>query len=127
MLSILPDVGTNVSTFPDLDDAFAPLTGIAVLAQSIARSLEDARYGVDLCQWLNESLEDADIFHLQQTIEAQGLADERLQGASVSVTQPSLYELRVAIVVEPSLLVPFRQVLKVTSVTVEVLAFESSK
>ena len=121
-----PDIGTDVSTFPDLDDAFAPLTGIAVLAQSIARSLEDARYGVDLRQWLNESLEAADVYHLQQTIEAQCLADERLQGVSVSVAQPSLYELRVAIVVEPSLQGPFRLVLKVTSVTVEVLSVEAA-
>jgi len=123
-----PDYGTDVSTFTcgDLDDSFAPLTGIAVLAQSIARSLEDARYGVDLRQWLNESLEAADVYHLQQTIEAQCLADERLQGVSVSVTQPSLYELRVAIVVEPSQQGPFRLVLKVTSVTVEVLSVEAA-
>jgi len=121
-----PDFGTDVSTFPDLDDAFAPLTGIVVLAQSVARSLEDARYGVDLRHWLNESLEAADVYHLQQTIEAQCLADERLQGVSVSVAQPSLYELRVAIVVEPSQQGPFRLVLKVTSVTVEVLSLEAA-
>ena len=121
-----PDFGTDVSTFPDLDDAFAPLTGIAVLAQSIARSLEDARYGVDLRQWLNESLEAADVYHLQQTIEAQCLADERLQGVSVSVAQPSLYELRIAIDVEPSQHGPFRLVLKVTAVTVELLSIEPS-
>jgi len=30
------------------------------------------------------------LFHLQQTIEAQCLADELLQGVSVSVTRPSL-------------------------------------
>jgi hypothetical protein len=121
-----PDFGTDVSTFPDLDDAFAPLTGIAVLSQSVARSLEDARYGVDLRHWLNESLEAADVYHLQQTIEAQCLADERLQGVSVSVAQPSLYELRVAIVVEPSQQGPFRLVLRVTSVTVEVLSIEAT-
>ncbi len=121
-----PDFGTDVSTFPDLDEAFAPLTGIAVIAQSVARSLEDAGRGVDLRQWLNESLEDADVFHLQQTIEAQCLADERVQGVSVSVMQPSLYELRIAIDVEPAQQGPFRLVLKVTSLTVEVLSLEAA-
>jgi len=97
-----------------------------VIAQSVARSLEDAGRGVDLRQWLNESLEDADVFHLQQTIEAQCLADERVQGVSVSVMQPSLYELRIAIDVEPAQQGPFRLVLKVTSVTIEVLALEAA-
>ena len=119
-----PDYGVDVSTFQDLDDTFAPLTGLAVIAQAIARSLEDARYGVDLRQWLNESLEAADVFRLQQTIEAQCLTDERVQAVSVSVAQPSLYELRIAITVEPSQQGPFRLVLKVTSVTVELLAVE---
>lgn len=118
------DYGTDVSTFPDLDDAFAPLTGIAVIAQSVARSLEDAGRGVDLRQWLNESLEDADVFHLQQTIEAQCLADERLQGVSVSVTQPSFHELRIAIDVEPAQVGQFRLVLGVAAVTVQLLSVD---
>ena len=122
----MPDFGTDVSSFPDLGEAFAPLLGVAAIGQSIARSLKDARSGVDLRHWLTESLEAADVYHLQQTIEAQCLADERLQGVSVSVAQPSLYELRVAIVVEPSLQGPFRLVLKVTSVTVEVLSVEAA-
>ena len=122
----MTDYGTDVSTYPDLDDTFAPLSGIAVIAQAIARSLEDARYGVDLRHWLNESLEEADVFHLQQTIEAQCLADERVQGVAVSVMQPSLYELRIAIDVEPAQQGPFRLVLKVTSVTVEVLSLEAA-
>ena len=122
----MPDVeyGTDVSCLPDLDDTFTPLTGIAVIAQSIARSLEDARYGVDLRQWLNESLEAADVSHLLQTIESQCLKDERVQDASVVITQPSLHELRIAIDVEPSQQGPFRLVLKVTTLTVELLSVE---
>ena len=120
------DYGTDVSCLPDLDDTFTPLTGIAVIAQSIARSLEDAQYGVDLRQWLNESFEAAEVYHLQQTIESQCLRDERVQAASVSVVQPSLYELRIAIDVEPSQQGPFRLVLKVTAVTVELLSIEPS-
>ena len=119
-----PDYGTDVSTYPDLDDTFASLSGIAVIAQAIARSLEDAQYGVDLRQWLNESLEAADVFHLQQTIESQCLRDERVQDVSVVVTQPLLYELRIAIDIEPSQLGPFRLTLKVTALTVELLTVE---
>jgi len=120
----LPDYGTDVSTYPDLDDTFAPLSGIAVIAQAIARSLEDAQYGVDLRQWLNESLEAADVFHLQQTIESQCLRDERVQDVSVVVAQPTLYELRIAIDIEPSQQGPFRLTLKVTALTVELLSVE---
>ena len=124
MAPVLPDYGTDVSTYPDLDDTFAPLPGIAVIAQAIARSLEDAQYGVDLRQWLNESLASADVFHLQQTIESQCLRDERVQDVSVVVAQPTLYELRIAIDIEPSQQGPFRLTLKVTALAVEALAVE---
>jgi hypothetical protein len=120
----MPDFGSDVSTYPDLDDTFAPLSSIAVIAQAIARSLEDAQYGVDLRQWLNESLESADVFPLQQTIESQCLRDERVQDVSVVVTQPTLYELRIAIDIEPSQQGPFRLTLKVTALTVELLSVE---
>jgi hypothetical protein len=121
-----PDFGTDVSTYPDLDETFASLSGIAVIAQAIARSLEDAQYGVDLRQWLNESLEAAGVAHLQQTIESQCLRDERVQDVSVVVSQPLLHELRIAIDIEPSQLGPFRLTLKVTALTVELLAVEPS-
>jgi hypothetical protein len=120
------DYGIDVSCLPDLDDTFTPLTGIAVIAQAIARSLEDAQYGVDLRQWLNESFEAADVFHLQQTIESQCLKDERVQDVSVVVTQPLLYELRISIDLEPSQQGPFRLTLKVTALTVELLSAEPS-
>jgi hypothetical protein len=123
-MSMLPEYGTDVSTYPDLDDTFAPLSGIRVIAQAMARSLEDAQYGVDLRQWLNESLEAADIAHLQQTIESQCLRDERVQDVSVVVAQPTLYELRIAIDIEPSQQGPFRLTLKVTALTVELLNVE---
>ena len=121
-----PDFGTDVSTYPDLDETFASLSGIAVIAQAIARSLEDAQHGVDLRQWLNESLEAADVAHLQQTIEAQCLRDERVQDVSVVASQPLLHELRIAIDIEPFQLGPFRLTLKVTAVTVELLTVEPS-
>lgn len=118
------DYGIDVSCLPDLDDTFAPLAGIAVIAQAIARSLEDAQYGVDLRQWLNESLEAANVFHLQQTIEAQCLKDERVQSATAVVSQLSLYQLQIAINVEPMQSGPFRLVVNVTALTVELLSVE---
>ena len=125
-MSMLPEYGTDVSTYPDLDDTFAPLSGIRVIAQAMARSLEDAQYGVDLRQWLNESLDAADVFHLQQTIESQCLRDERVQDISVVVAQPTLYELRIAIDIEPSQQGPFRLTLKVSTLTVELFSTESA-
>ena len=101
-----------------------PISPVAVIAQAIARSLEDAQYGVDLRQWLNESLEAADVFHLQQTIESQCLRDERVQDVSVVVSQPSLYELQISIDIVPAQQGPFRLVLNVTALTVAMLSIE---
>ena len=120
------DYGTDVSTLPDLDETFAPLTGPAVVAQHIARSLADHRRGVDLRRWLNDSFDAARTYQLQQTIEAQCLADERVLSAEVSVTQPTLHDLQIIIALRLFQGRPFRLVLAVTAVSVELLSFEAA-
>ena len=116
------DYGTDVSTFPDLDDTFAQLSGPAVVAQHIARSLADSRYGVDLRQWLNDDFDAAKVFELEAAIEGQCLDDERVASATVTVTQPDMYSLQVTI--QLSLLTgqTFAMVLQVSQVSVELLS-----
>jgi len=119
------DYGIDVSSVPDLDDTFAPLTGLPMLAEHLMRALCDARFGVDLRTWLNDDLDGPRIHALQQAIEAQCLADERVVSAEVTVSQPTMTELQISIVVEPATGASFTLVLKVTAVTLELLALES--
>lgn len=119
------DYGVDVSSVPDLDDTFAPLTGLPLLAEHLMRALCDARFGVDLRLWLNDDLDGPRLHALQQAIEAQCLADERVVSAEVTVSQPTVTELRIAIEVEPATGASFAFVLKVTAVTLELLALES--
>ena len=115
------DYGTDVSTYPDLDDTFASLTGPSVVAQHIARSLEDARYGVDLRQWLNDDFDRPRLTELRSAIETQCLADERVASAETTVEQPSMTAL--SITVQVSLLTgqTFSLVLSVSQVSVDLL------
>lgn len=119
------DYGIDVSTYPDLDDTFSPLTGFGAIAQAVARSLEDARRGVDLRQWLNEGQDAAGLWRLQSSIEARCLEDSRVAEASTEVTLSAAHELRVVISLVAFGLGPFRLVLKVSEVSVELLSVES--
>ena len=113
------DYGTDFSSYPDLDWG-KRIDGPDAVLQAIARSLEDAQLGVDLRDWLNAEFGPADIYNLEETIRSRCLVDERVESATVTVTRPTLFELRIAIFL---LLAegPFRRILKVTELGVEIL------
>jgi len=114
------DYGTDFNTYPDLDWS-TRIGGAEAVIQAIARSLEDAQIGVDIRSFLNAELSSADIYNLEETIKSRCLADERVQDATVQVTQPSRFELLVAIYL-PLAEGPFRRTLSVTQLGVQLLA-----
>lgn len=116
------DYGIDVSTFPDLDDTFAQLSGPPVVAQHVARSLADALYGVDLRQWLNDDFEPAKVFELQSAVESQCMADERIQSATAAVTQTTTHALAVTVLIALLTGKTFAMVLKVSQVSVDLLS-----
>jgi hypothetical protein len=113
------DYGTDFSIYPDLDWG-KRIDGPKALVQAIARSIEDAQLGVDLRDWLNADLGPADVYNLEETIRSRCLVDERVESSTVKVTQPSRLELQIAIFLTLAE-GPFRLVLKVTQLGVQIL------
>jgi hypothetical protein len=123
-LQAVPDFGLDVSTYPDLDATFAQLSGVACLAQHVARYLEDSRRGLDLRQWLNDDFDAARQYQLQAAVEELLLADERVTSVDVSVAS-TLYALTLTIHLVATTAGPFRLVLQVTDLSVALLSVES--
>jgi hypothetical protein len=88
------DYGTDISTFPDLDGNFTLISGPRVVGEAIARRLSTRRgalvaapgYGVDLRDWMNESIRLGSIDQLNRTVENECLQDERVFDAQASIT-----------------------------------------
>ena len=88
----MADYGTDISTLPDLDETFTPISGRRVVAEAIHRRLNTPRgalpfyptYGLDVRQWLNASLTEAARFSLEANVEAECEKEERVQRASAT-------------------------------------------
>ncbi len=123
------DYGTDVSALPDLDPSFAPRTGRAMVGEAVARRYStprgslpsDSDYGLDLREFVHEQLTTATATRLKASIEAEAEKDERVLSASAVTT---FVESTNTLTVEITLQLadgPFKLVLTVTAVSVEVL------
>ena len=127
------DFGIDVSTYPDLDLSFAPITGQRVLVEAVMRRLETDRgtlvfspdYGIGIRSWLNESLTQRRLDELSALVIGECLADERIGTADVTTSwsQPT-ESLKLTIAISPAdgVTPPFQLVLAVTSVTIDLLS-----
>ncbi len=128
----MADYGSDISTLPDLDETFSPISGRQVVAQAIARWLSTPRgsqpfyptRGLDVRQWLNSRMGDAEVFALTSAVEAECEADERVLSASVEVDfTASTMSMRISI----SLALadgPFKLVLAVSQFDIQILSAE---
>lgn len=90
----MTDYGSDISTFPDLDGTFTPISGTRVVCEAIARRLSTPRgsllgspnYGVDLRAWLNEAMDAESVAALQRLARAELAKDERLAGVVVAAS-----------------------------------------
>ncbi len=127
------DFGTDVSTYPDLDLSFAPITGQQVLVEAVMRRLETDRgslpfapdYGIGIRSWLNESLTQRRVDELVAMVISECLADERIGAADVAASwsRPTeTLKLTIAITPADGVVPAFQLVLAVTAVTIDVLS-----
>lgn len=93
-LAVTDEYGSDVSTFPDLDPTFKPLTGQRAVAEAVARrwitplgSLAyDETYGEDIRALLNAQIDSPRIQAIRAALVAQATADERVLGATVDLS-----------------------------------------
>ena len=92
----MADLGTDCSTYPDLDVTFALRTGPHVVAEAVARRyltprggglFYDLNYGYDLRQYLNQVITPGVGAQISAQCESEANKDERVLGALVTVTQ----------------------------------------
>lgn len=125
----MTDFGTDVSTFPDLDPSFTPISGTRVVAEAIARRLMTPRgslagypnYGYDLRAAVNEYMGLRDQLRIQSAVAGECEADERVNRANVVVTfSAPTSQLTVTVRLETAA-GPFVLVLAVTALSLTIL------
>lgn len=125
----MPDFGTDISDFPDLDPMMPEITGRVVVLEAIYRRLSTPRgslfydldYGYSLLDLLGEGIDIRTLPIIETEIARECQKDERVTSAQVKCTYNSLTQsLNVAIVLQDGD-GPFALVLSVDQVSVEVL------
>ena len=80
------DYGIDVSTLPDLDQAFGLISGQTALAQCLLRRIQTPRGalpfnpddGIDVADYLHGAFTDTDLFRLKNAVESELKKDERV-------------------------------------------------
>jgi phage baseplate assembly protein W len=125
-------LGSDVLVFPGLDETFTLVSDSRVLTEALARRLCTPRgtlpfhpdYGLDLRQYLNQSMTADALYRLKTAAERECEQDERVGSADAVVTYtPSSSSLKVSLTINTAA-GPFRLVLSVTQVSVDLLSEE---
>ena len=124
----MTDYGTDLSCVSDLDPTGAEISGRVLLGQALSRRLttprgrllEDANYGFDLRQFVDDDLAPVDLAQIRSSIEAECLKDERVLAATATVTLTN--NVLIVSVNLQDAAGPFPLVLSVTAVTTTVLS-----
>jgi hypothetical protein len=127
------DFGTDVSTYPDLDLSFAPISGQRVLAEAVMRRLEtdrgtlvyDTDYGIGIRSWINESIGPSRIEELASLVTGECLSDERILSAEVAVSWvAATSSLRLTISLTPAdgIAPPFQLLVAVSALSIDLLS-----
>jgi phage baseplate assembly protein W len=124
----MADFGTGSSALPDIGPATRLLSGLDNLAESLVRRFQTPRgalfyapdEGLDLRQYLGEPQTPELFFEIETLVEEQAQRDERVELADATVTALDLRRIQVDLQLETAA-GPFRLVLAVSALTVEVL------
>lgn len=76
----MTDYGLDVSTFPDLDVSFLPISGTRVVGEAVAR-----RWYVELTPYVNANVTGALLATIRPKLEAAAYEDERVASISVEL------------------------------------------
>lgn len=93
-LTVTDPLGTDVSTFPDLDPQFRPIAGQRAVAEAVARRwltplgglVYDETYGEDVRALLNAGADSPRLQAIRAALVAQATADERVVSATVDLS-----------------------------------------
>lgn len=147
-----PALGDDMAGVADMSASDAVSSGRQCLGENLARRLEtpkgalidDPNYGFDVTARLGDDVSAADVLEIQNGCEAEFLKDERVLAAAVTVQFVGLSQIAAAVagtvtnpqpVPQGALVVtaiitdstgPFKLVLAVTSLTVQLLQVTSS-
>jgi len=122
------DFGRSLSCVSDLQPDFAVVTGRRLLAEAIVRRIttprgrliDDPNYGIDVREWLLDSVTPSDLQRLPAVVDAEIQQDERIVGS----TTTAIYNagvLTLSITLDPGES-PFTLTLAVSELTVELLS-----
>ena len=124
----MADFGTDLSALPDL--SWTIKTGKDNLAEAIARRLitplgglfYDPTYGLDLRQYIGETLTDEVRYEIETLMAAECEKDERILSAVATIIEasPQLRSIQIELALETAD-EPYRLILSISDVTVEVL------
>jgi hypothetical protein len=128
----VPNYGEDLSTYrsatPDL--SFTRISSRRAVAEAVARRwltrrgslVTDTDAGIDLRDWINASVTQADLYALAGSLKTEAERDERVADCDVTVSfDPSTNTLAVTGSIVPIDSSAFRLVLNVSDVTVDIL------
>lgn len=127
--------GYDVSTFPDLDPNLRLITGLRVVAESVARLwltkpgtlITDPATGAFLQRLLSSGVSAEELEELRQQLESIALEDERVSECRVEFTQDlDAGKIRIRGIITTSFEESFAMVLLATKVTTELLLEEAA-
>lgn len=127
-------LGLDVLTFPAPDPTFTLYGGGRIVGERCARRLTTRRSsmpfheddGLDILEFLNESMSEDTLFRIKAFVENECLKDEEVQACECVASFDTLTQTLVLVVVLTLATGPFKFVLKVADLTPEVIFGESA-
>ncbi len=124
----VPLFGTDISTFPVPDTTFSSISGFRALHEALCRRLLTRKgllpfhpdYGVDLRQYLNESITDQVLSEAKATALAELRQDERVDTVDATVSYASSTQVLSFLFRGASAAGPFVFTLAVSQLTVAI-------
>lgn len=127
------DFGTTLSCVNDFSPDAKMVSGFRVVGEAIARRWITPRgrligypnYGFDLTEYVNADVTDRDLAGLRAQASAEALKDERVQSCTVatSLATDGVLTVTAEVVTAQG---PFRLVVAVSSVTLDLLSIEGA-
>ena len=123
----MADLGQDLSCIEDLDESMSEVSGLRCLAEALARRIttprgrliDDPNYGIDVADWLEDDLTDAELGQVAAQIDGEIGKDERVVSSSTVVTFNG--GVLIATISGKSGAGPFKFVLAIDAVTTTIL------
>jgi hypothetical protein len=123
------DFGTDVSVEPDFDETWTPISGPQVLAERLVRRLTTPRgtlpfwpdEGTDIREFVRDTIDQSVLFTLRQTLVNECEKDEQVSSADATASYNESTSTITAAVSVDAGDGPFRLVLSISALSVDLL------